>query len=68
MKNRFLSLLIIPAILLVGCKGAKISEEKANELAKKINEYTESLEKASFEMSVIMKGTEGKGSEKEEST
>ena len=67
MKNRFLSLLIIPAILLVGCKGAKISEEKANELAKKINEYTESLEKASFEMSVIMKGTEGKGSEKEES-
>ncbi len=68
MKNRFLTLLVIPAMLLVGCKGAKISEEKANELAKKINENTESLGAASFEMSVIMKGAKGKGSEKEETS
>ena len=67
MKNRFLSLLIIPAMLLVGCKGAKISEEKASELAKKINENTESLSNSSFEMSVTMKGAEGKGEEKVES-
>ena len=67
MKNRFLTLLVIPAMLLVGCKGAKISEEKASELAKKISENTESLSNSSFEMSVTMKGAEGKGEEKVES-
>lgn len=64
MKNRFLSLLIIPALLLVGCKGQKISEEKAKEIATKITANLEALEGSSFEMKTTLKGSSGKGSEK----
>ena len=66
MKNKALSLLMIPMILLVACKGPKISAEKASELAKKITENTEALEDASFEMNLTMKAASGKGAEKQE--
>lgn len=66
MKKRFLSLLLVPTLLLVACKGAKISEEKAKELANKITEHTESLDGASFEMTVKVKSAEGKGENREE--
>ena len=67
MKTRFLSLLMVPALLLVACKGQKIGEDKAKEIANKIAENTSSLDGAGFEMKLTMKGSEGKGSEKEES-
>ena len=68
MKTRFLSLLMIPALLLVACKGQKIGEDKAKEIANKITENTEkNLDGASFEMKLTMKSAEGKGSEREES-
>lgn len=67
MKTRFLSLLMIPALLLVACKGQKIGEDKAKEIANKITENTTSLEGASFEMKMTSKGAEGKGENKEES-
>ena len=64
MKNRFLSLLIIPALLLTSCKGEKIGEEKAKELANKITENTDGLEGYGYELKMTAKGNSGKGSEK----
>lgn len=64
MKTRFLSLLMIPALLLTSCKGEKIGEEKAKELANKITENTGSLEGYGYELKMTAKGSSGKGSEK----
>lgn len=64
MKNRFLSLLIIPALLLTSCKGEKIGEEKAKELANKITENINGLEGYGYELKMTAKGSSGKGSEK----
>lgn len=64
MKNRFLSLLIIPVLLLTSCKGEKIGEEKAKELANKITENTSGLEGYGYELKMTAKGSSGKGSEK----
>ena len=67
MKRRFLSLLLlVPPLLLVSCKGSKIGDEKAKEIANKITEYTNALEKPSFEVTVKAKGVEGKGDERKE--
>lgn len=65
MKTRFLSLLMIPALLLTSCKGEKIGEEKAKELANKISENTNNLDGYGYELKVNAKGSSGKGSEKQ---
>ena len=65
MINRFLSLLMIPALLLTSCKGEKIGEEKAKELANKISENTNNLDGYGYELKVNAKGSSGKGSEKQ---
>lgn len=65
MKKRFLSiLLLVPPMLLASCKGPKIGDEKAKEIANKITENTNALDDASFEISLKAKGAEGKGEDK----
>ena len=55
MKKKLLSLLFIPAMLLTSCKGAKITEDKAKELAKKISDNQETLEDVGTEINITMK-------------
>ena len=50
-----LSLLFIPTLLLCSCKGAKISEEKAKELADKIVANGDALEDVGGEINISMK-------------
>ena len=65
MKKRFLSiLLLVPPMLLASCKGPKIGDEKAKEIANKITENTNALDDASFEITLKAKGAEGKGEDK----
>jgi len=69
MKNKFLSILILPMLLLTSCgKGQKISEDKAKELAKQISEYTEQEQEVKpMIITIDVKGEEGRGNEKESS-
>lgn len=55
MKKKLLSLLFIPTLLLCSCKGAKITEEKAKELAAKIVANEDALEGKGTEINVTMK-------------
>lgn len=58
MKKKLLSLLFIPAMLLTSCKGMKISEEKAKELANKIVANGENLDGKGAEMNITIKDGE----------
>ena len=61
MKYKFLTLLMIPMMLLTSCgKGQKITEDKAKELATKITANEEALDGASFEFVLSMKGSSGR--------
>ena len=64
MKKRFLSLLLIPTLLLTSCKGEKINEEKAKEIANKISENISQLDGYGYELKMTAEGSSGKGSEK----
>lgn len=55
MKKKLLSLLFIPAILLTSCKGAKITEDKAKELANKIVANEDALEGKGTEINISLK-------------
>jgi hypothetical protein len=55
MKKKLLSLLFIPTLLLCSCKGAKITEEKAKELAAKIVANEDALEGKGTEINVTLK-------------
>ena len=61
MNKRLLTVLTIPALLLCSCKGAKITEEKAKEIATKITENEAALEDQGFEMVLEYKTSTGKG-------
>lgn len=66
MKKQLLSLLMVPALLLCSCKGSKISEEKAKELAEKISANRETIPENSKSSEIILeyKVAEGKGEER----
>ena len=55
MKNKILSLLFIPTLLLCSCKGPKINEEKAKELAAKIVANEDALEGKGTEINITLK-------------
>ena len=60
MKQKLLSLLIVPTLLLCSCKGPKIEEDKARELANKISENQDKLQDYGSIITVEMKnGKEG---------
>ena len=55
MKKKLLSLLFIPTLLLCSCKGAKITEDKAKELAAKIVANEDALEGKGTEINATLK-------------
>lgn len=55
MKKKLLSLLFIPTLLLCSCKGAKITEDKAKELAAKIVANEDALEGKGTEINISLK-------------
>ena len=58
MKKKLLSLLFIPALLLTSCKGVKINEEKAKELANKISANKDAFDGKGTEINISMKDKE----------